>query len=172
VLATITALHDAGLNRVWVSGGWGTDALEASQLSDHHDLDLVVDLDRLDEAVAVVGVMGFGLVEPPPGAPRRALALRDASGHELQLHPARFADDGAALLLGVQANGGGMPVAADAFMTGWVSGEAVPCLSPSVHVALHAHRTWDPALRRRLVRLGSRFGISLERFDRARDHHR
>ena len=58
LLAVTTALHRAGIAH-WVAGGWGVDALVGRQTRPHRDLDLAVDADQLDQAVALLRPLGY-----------------------------------------------------------------------------------------------------------------
>ena len=51
VLDVLTILREAQVDRVWLDGGWGIDALLGAQHRDHDDLDLVVPVDDVDRIV-------------------------------------------------------------------------------------------------------------------------
>jgi lincosamide nucleotidyltransferase A/C/D/E len=113
----------------WLAGGWGVDALLGEQTRPHRDLDLVFDADaggeeRALEALQAIGfrVMGREPVETHWWSER--IALSDAHGHVVDLHPVSGAAFTAA-------------VGADSFVTGRVAGEQVKCLARSVQLRLH-----------------------------------
>ena len=63
VLEVLRAVEARGL-RVWLDGGWGVDALLGKQTRDHEDVDIVVELDKVDELARTLGSLGFELVYP------------------------------------------------------------------------------------------------------------
>ena len=58
VIKVVGRLERAGLN-FWLDGGWGVDALLGEQTRDHSDLDMVVELNRIDEIIALMATLGF-----------------------------------------------------------------------------------------------------------------
>jgi len=55
---TLDALSSAHVE-AWCMGGWGVDALLGEQSRDHRDLDLIVDLDDVDWALAALARLGY-----------------------------------------------------------------------------------------------------------------
>ena len=89
----IDRLEAAGID-VWVQGGWGVDALARRQTRPHDDLDLAVDVERLDDAVDALAPLGFRHDESAwPGLPARYV-LRDGKGRQIDFHPLRFDEHG------------------------------------------------------------------------------
>ena len=83
--------------RAWVAGGWAVDALLGRPTRRHHDLDLAVDAEQLDQILAVLAGLGY--------APREdwlpvRIELED-DGRRVDLRPLRFAQDGGAVQAGL-----------------------------------------------------------------------
>lgn len=62
VLDVLRALKAAG-SRAWLDGGWGVDALLGEQTRDHEDVDIFVELDRIDDVLDAVEPLGLRLAE-------------------------------------------------------------------------------------------------------------
>src|SRR5882757_505237 len=84
VLVVLDALEEAGLT-AWVDGGWGIDALVGETTRAHSDLDLVVLLPQVDAVQEILEEIGYDKVlrDWLPVA----IALADAQGREIDLHP-------------------------------------------------------------------------------------
>lgn len=142
VLVVVDRLADAGC-RVWLSGGWGVDALVGRQTRSHRDLDLAVNAEDETSAIRVLEAMGF-VIETDWRPVRVELA---ASGKRwVDLHPVRFGSDG----IGIQGElGGGQFVyPRDCFASGVIEGQRVPCLSVDQQIVFHTgyeHRAIDRA---------------------------
>ncbi len=77
--------------RAWVDGGWGVDALLGVHTRSHSDLDLVIARPQLDAARELLGALGFTVLRD--WLPN-AIALIDASGRQIDLHPVDPTPDG------------------------------------------------------------------------------
>lgn len=75
----------------WVDGGWGVDALLGDQSRPHSDLDLVVPRSQLDSAREVLDALEFTVLRD--WLPN-AIALIDAAGRQVDLHPVDPTPDG------------------------------------------------------------------------------
>jgi len=75
----------------WIDGGWGVDALLGVESRPHSDLDLVIARSDLESALALMRDEGLGVFRD--WLPN-AIALRDAAGRELDLHPVDLTSDG------------------------------------------------------------------------------
>ena len=84
--------------RAWLAGGWGVDALAGRQTRPHRDLDLLVEADRLDDALSALAGLGYGVetdwlpIRVEVAAPRRRWVdlhpvVFDAHGHGVQAGP-------------------------------------------------------------------------------------
>src|SRR3954462_9576165 len=81
----------AVLERAWVAGGWGVDALVGEQTREHRDLDLAIDADG--EADALATLAGLGYVIETDWRPAR-VELAAPGSRWVDLHPVRFGADG------------------------------------------------------------------------------
>jgi molybdopterin-guanine dinucleotide biosynthesis protein A len=156
VVLVLERLEAAGIP-AWLDGGWGVDALLGARTRAHDDLDLVLALDRLDAAVAALRPLGLA-----PAADERPtrLALADAAGRRVDLHPVTFDAAGG----GVQALPAGAafryPPEGFAGM-GRVGGVAVRCLTAAVQVLCHLGYPPDADDRRDMRLLHERLGVAL-----------
>lgn len=91
VLEILSLLENARAE-FWVDGGWGVDALLGQETRTHDDLDLVVRLGQLDLVRRALTAGGFTVVlrDWLPAT----LALADAAGRSVDLHPVTRSDDG------------------------------------------------------------------------------
>jgi lincosamide nucleotidyltransferase A/C/D/E len=130
VLEVLSTLQREGC-RAWVAGGWGVDALVGRQTRRHRDLDLAVD--AKDEVRALQALGGSGFVIETDWRPVR-VELVSSTGW-VDIHPVVFDRTGA----GRQADldGGTFEYPADAFTTGVLGGQPVPCLSRAQQITFH-----------------------------------
>lgn len=141
--------------RAWVAGGWAVDALLGRPTRRHHDLDLAVDAEQLDQILAVLAGLGY--------APREdwlpvRIELEDG-GRRVDLHPLRFAQDGSAVQAGL--DDAEFFYASDAFTTGRIAGRTVRCLTARQQLEFRMGYAWrdvdehDVALLRRWIGLSN-----------------
>ncbi len=131
VIAIHNALTEARLD-YWVGGGWGADALVGRQTRDHDDLDISIPAGSLAAVVDLLQARGFeAKVDWLPSR----LALRDAAGREIDVHPLTFEPDGSAWLPGLDGNRFVYP--AGSFTTGTIGGCGVPCISAALQASFH-----------------------------------
>jgi lincosamide nucleotidyltransferase A/C/D/E len=110
-----------------VMGGWGIDALVGEERRLHRDLDLILDCNDLDRALAQLRKLGFEEwfrnPEPVPfvdhGIEGDVIVMRDAAMRVVDLHPMRLDDSGPA------------PAA------GTIGGRPVACVSAKLQVKAH-----------------------------------
>lgn len=131
VLAVISILGSAGL-RCWVGGGWGVDALVGRQTRPHRDLDLALDADQLDRAVALLA--GLGYAAETDWLPVR-LELAAAGGRWVDLHPVVLDVHGNGRQAGPDGTSFDYP-AAD-LVSGALDGHQLPCLSAARQAVFH-----------------------------------
>ena len=125
----------AGPGTAYVGGGWGVDALVGRQTRAHGDLDLSFDHDDAEHAIQALDAAGYRLARDE--RPVR-LVLRDTAGHELDLHPVIFDDNGA----GIQAAFVGfLYYPPGSFTEGSIGGLAVPCFSAALQFRFHGGYT-------------------------------
>lgn len=138
VLDVMSVLSDAAVP-VWLDGGWGVDALVGAQHRDHIDLDLVVDILRLEDLVSALGEVGFTVTTDD--RPTR-LALADRSGRQVDLHPVRFDADGDGWQAAAGPDGSDARYPAADFTFGWVGAKRVECIS--ARLQMRHHSGYDP----------------------------
>ena len=154
VLHVLDLLASAGV-QVWLDGGWGVDALLGRITRPHNDLDLVLALDDLTRAVAVLVHDGFGIEEEEPGR----VVLGHADHGRIDLHPVTFDPLGNA----VQVQPAESPVVyhRDGFVSGWILGRVVACISADVQVFARLGHDRSEKHRQDVVALCSSFGLQL-----------
>ena len=157
VVAVIDALRRAEID-VWLDVGWGIDALLGEEHRPHDDLDLVVALDAISNAVDALASLGYRLVTDL--LPTRAV-LRDGDGRQIDFHPITFDATGTGWQRNAMPNGEDCEYQADGFTVGRVGEMTVGCLTAQMQLAHHlgyaprAHDYDD------MARLSARFGIDL-----------
>lgn len=153
MLSTLSGLDDLGIT-FWLDGGWGVDALLGEQTRPHGDLDLVVVRPELGLVLDHLRALGFDVVRD--WLPT-SIALRDALGREVDLHPVDPTSDGG----GDQRlpDGGtwryGPPV------VGTVAGRRVRCASAEEQLAMHQGYEPRAVDKDDVRRLADRFGLPL-----------
>jgi lincosamide nucleotidyltransferase A/C/D/E len=156
LVAILERLDAAGVD-AWLDGGWGVDALLGEQTRPHDDVDLVVSLADVPRLVDALEVDGFEVVH---GQLHSNFVLHDASGLQVDVHPARF--DEASNGIYRMENGEDWTYPARGFAgRGRVLDRAVRCLTPDVQVLCHAGYELDESDRHDLRSLRDRFGVEL-----------
>jgi lincosamide nucleotidyltransferase A/C/D/E len=109
------------------------DALLGEQTRDHEDLDLVVELGRVDSIQEALEDSGYEITEDE--RPTR-LALATPGGRQIDLHTVVFDGSGG----GIQTlqDGRAYRYPPEGFNSrGEVAGQALPCLTPEVQLECH-----------------------------------
>lgn len=126
VVIAVAALEASGVE-VALMGGWGADALIGEQLRNHHDLDLIVNQDHLDNALMALYAIGFveWFRESSPGSfgdleLETGVVVRDGAMRVVDLHTMSFDDSGLELAEGT------------------IGGHRVPCTSPGLQIRANA----------------------------------
>lgn len=133
VVAILDRLDTAGIEP-WLDGGWGVDALLGEQTRPHNDLDLVVRLEDVPRMREILAGDGFAVVT---GIPESNFVLRDARGREIDVHPARFDDEGNGIYR--MENGEDWIYPASGLVgRGTVAGRAVKGLTADFHMISHS----------------------------------
>lgn len=162
VLDLLSHLEAQGI-AVWLDGGWAIDALLGEQTRPHDDLDLV---SRLEDSTRIEEALGErGYVLSGGGAPH-SFELVDDGGHQVDVHPASFRADGAAVY--AMAEGGEWIFPAAGFGgSGLILARRVPCLTPEVVMVNHTTGyALDDEHQRDVRALAERYGIPVPRFRR------
>jgi lincosamide nucleotidyltransferase A/C/D/E len=131
VLEIVAWLSAAGLD-VWLTGGWGVDALIGEQTRDHKDLDVIVRDDDVSRMSDVLHGHGFRLSRGDEGG----FLLTDERDRVVDLHTVRFDDLGNGHFEGENRGPFDHPAAAFA-AAGNIAGHRVACLSAEAQMSNH-----------------------------------
>jgi lincosamide nucleotidyltransferase A/C/D/E len=151
VLAVLDLLDERGIY-YWVDGGWGVDCLLGEHTRAHDDLDLVVPRMQVDPVRSVLTSRGYSAVR---NWLPTAIAFRDSSGREVDLHP-----------VDSTADGGGDQVLEDgsiwhyaAPVQGSIEGRPIRCSSAEDQLLMHQGYEPRPVDHADMRRIIDRFGL-------------
>jgi len=167
VISIYQSLSANGI-QVWLTGGWGIDALLQEQTRPHKDLDLIILVDDIVRMRDLLGRDGYGLkelwsenswvVDAHGTETPTAFVLQDSEGREVDAHAMHLDDRGT-----------GVPAWADdeglVFKREDLAGEgmigrfAVRCLSPEMQMSCHTGYDLPDEQLRDLELLHERFGV-------------
>jgi lincosamide nucleotidyltransferase A/C/D/E len=153
--------------QVWLTGGWGIDALLEEQTRPHKDLDIIMLVDDVTRMRELLGWHGYSLKElwsenlwttDTHGAEvATAFVLHDPEGREIDAH---------AMRLDTQGNGfpawdaeGWVFHSRDLAGEGIIAGVVVACFSPEMQMTCHTGYTLPDVQLHDLERLHTRFGL-------------
>lgn len=159
-------LLDSGI-QVWLTGGWGIDALLGRQTRPHHDLDVIMLLDDVVRMHALLETDGWGLRElwsenrwdtDSHGVETAtAFVLHDAEGRELDVHAMRLDERGNGIP--TWEADGLMFTSQDLAGEGMIAGAAVKCLSVETQLLVHTGYELPEKQLRDLEQLHREFGV-------------
>lgn len=156
VVEAVGWLEDTGIT-VWIDGGWGIDALIGEQSRPHDDLDVVIDIEQIENSIAILSAHGFLMhLDQRP----TSFIMRDDHDRRVDVHPIRFdADRG-----GWQAQPDGSefrytPEGLSGF--GMISGRPVRCLGAEFQVVCHLSYEPDANDFHDMRLLRDRLGVTL-----------
>lgn len=154
--------------KVWLTGGWGIDALLAEDTRPHKDLDvfvLVEDVVRLNELLAQDGYEfkeiwseNLSTIDSRGNTINTAYVLRDLYGRELDVHAFRFDQQGNGIPAW-KANEGFILSPQDLSGQGSVNGVGVRCQSAENQMVCHTGYRLPDYQWGDLARLRARFGV-------------
>jgi len=128
------AFENAGVV-IWIDGGWGVDALLGRQSREHGDLDIAIeskDHDSLRSLLLAASYVDKG----GEGATPWNYVMRDAEGHEVDLHVVVLDEAGNGVLGPAELNA---VYPAHAFTgQGHIGGHSVRCIAPEEVVLFHS----------------------------------
>jgi lincosamide nucleotidyltransferase A/C/D/E len=153
--------------RVWLTGGWGIDALIGEQTRPHKDLDILVLVDDVVPMRGLLGREGYSLkelwsenawiVDSVSREIPTAFVLHDVEGREVDVH---------AMTLDEQGNGipawtseGLVLSRKDLGGQGLIAGVPVRCLSAEMQVRAHTGYDLPPYQVQDLALLRERLGV-------------
>src|SRR5439155_16292957 len=160
VSPVMKTLDEAGI-RAWLAGGWGIDALLGEETRRHLDLDIAFLEEGHSESRAVdaLHARGFQFVKREANPGRwlgERIVLSDDAGHLLELLPISLSEGSVVVQAGEETL---TFAASEAFTTGTVDGETVPCLSASLQATLHHGYESTENDRRDMALLCARFNL-------------
>jgi lincosamide nucleotidyltransferase A/C/D/E len=166
-VAILRRLRSHGI-QVWLTGGWGIDALLEEQTRPHKDIDFVLlleDVAPMQEALALDGyrledlwpenrtVAGASGAQLPT-----AFVLRDPAGRRIDAHAMVLDEQGNAIPAWSDEEGLVL-CAGDLAGTGTIDGFPVRCLTPAMQVACHSGYAMPEYQIRDMALLRERFGV-------------
>jgi lincosamide nucleotidyltransferase A/C/D/E len=155
VLRVLDALEAVGI-RAGISGGWGVDALLRRETRPHGDLDLGVDAEDVDLAIAALEPFGYALTIDK----RPARVVLQSGVGQVDLHPIVWDPSGAGAQTGLAGEAFAYPRGSlDA--DGEIEGRRVRCATPDLQLAFHSHYHPREHDRRDMAALADEFGLSL-----------
>ncbi len=153
---------------IWLTGGWGIDALLGEQTRPHKDLDVLMLLDDVVRLRELLGRDGYQLhelwsenqtvVDGHGNKTATAFVLQDADGRQFDAHALRLDE-----------NGNGIPAWADAedfkfsrqdlSGQGTIDGVPVPCISAESQVICHTGYDLPAVQKQDMVLLCEKFDL-------------
>jgi lincosamide nucleotidyltransferase A/C/D/E len=168
VIAVCETLARRGI-LVWLTGGWGMDALLGEQTRPHKDLDLIVELDDVVRLQDLLSEGGYHLKElwsenawafdSLGTETATAFVLTDAENREIDLHAVRFNDQGIGVPAWADREGFGFRKE-DLAGEGAIARRPVRCLSPAIQVKCHTGYELPAAQVRDMELLREKFGVT------------
>jgi len=167
VITIYQSLLAAGIE-IWLSGGWGIDALLGEQTRPHKDLDVIILLDDIVRMRELLGRDGYSLkelwsenrwvVDAQGTETATAFVLQDAEGREIDAHAMRLDERGNGIP--AWADGEGLVFTRpDLAGEGLIAGFVVRCLSAEMQTLLHTGYELPDEQLRDLALLHERFGV-------------
>lgn len=152
---------------VWLSGGWGIDALLREQTRPHKDLDIIMLADDVVRMRDLLGRAGYALhelwsenswiVDSFGNEIPTAFVLQDSEGRMVDAHAMHLDDQGTGLP--AWAGEGLVFQRDDLAGEGEIAGLAVRCLSPEMQMLAHTGYDLPHQQARDLELLRARFGV-------------
>jgi lincosamide nucleotidyltransferase A/C/D/E len=154
--------------QVWLTGGWGIDALLGEQTRSHKDLDVIMLLDDVVRMRELLGRDGYGLkelwsenlwvIDGHGIETAAAFVLQDSEGREIDAHAMRLDDRGNGVPAWEEAEGF-IFKRQDLAGKGMIAGFAVQCLTPEMQVFCHRGYELPDKQVRDLEQLHEKFGV-------------
>ena len=145
VLFIYRRLSNNGI-QIWLTGGWGIDALLGEQTRPHKDLDAILLLDDMARMCEIMGRDGYGLkelwsenrwvIDGHGIKTATAFVLRDTEEHEFDAHAIRLDDQGNGVPAWRQAEGF-IFKRQDLAGEGMIAGVPVKCITPEMQISCH-----------------------------------
>jgi len=156
--------------QVWLTGGWGIDALLGEQTRPHKDLDVIMLLDDVVRLREILGCEGYGLkevwsenrwaIDARQVRTATAFVLQDSVGRELDVHAMRFNQQGEGVPAWEKVEGF-IFTPQDLSGMGMVDGFAVQCMSAENQMLCHTGYQLPEYQVRDLELLQAKFDVAL-----------
>jgi lincosamide nucleotidyltransferase A/C/D/E len=160
-------LADHGI-QIWLTGGWGIDALLGKETRPHKDLDAVLLLDDMVRMREVLSTVGYELkdlwsenrwtIDGQGTRTATAFVLQDGEGHEFDAHAISLDDQGNGVPEWEEAEDFIFPKAGLAG-EGLIAGFPVRCITPEMQVDCHTGYELPEKQVRDLELLQEKFGV-------------
>jgi len=160
-------LLDNGV-QVWLTGGWGIDALLGEETRPHKDLDVIMSLDDVVRMCEIMASQGYRLKDLWPenrwttdvknNVTATAFVLADSDGHEFDVH-AMCLDDRGNGIPAWQEVEGFIFEKKDLSGEGKIAGFPVRCISPEKQMQCHTGYELPDKQSSDLELLNKKFGI-------------
>ena len=132
VIAVLDVLADTRV-ACWLDGGWGVDALVGRQTRRHADLDLVIAVADVANAIGALQKVGFALDEDLRPV---SFTICTQDGRKVDFHPVSWDHAGSGIQ--AQPNNASWTYPAEGFRgIGQVAGRPVRCLTADVQILCH-----------------------------------
>jgi lincosamide nucleotidyltransferase A/C/D/E len=165
----ISILQNLSANdiQVWLTGGWGIDALLREETRHHKDLDFIMLVDDVVRMRDRLTLDGYGLkelwseniwvVDSNGAEVPTAFVLQDSEGREVDVHAMHLDDHSNGIP--AWSHDGLIFKKEDLAVEGFVSGFSVPCISSEMQVLSHKGYDLPKEQLRDLELLLERFGV-------------
>ena len=154
--------------QVWLSGGWGIDALLGEQTRAHKDLDVIMLMDDVVRLREILGYDGYVLkelwsenrwtIDAQGVETATAFVLDDGEGRQVDAHALRIDNQGNGIPAWVEEHGF-IFTKQDLAGEGMIGGLAVRCLSAESQVICHTGYELPEKQVGDLERLHEKFGV-------------
>jgi lincosamide nucleotidyltransferase A/C/D/E len=154
--------------QIWLTGGWGIDALLGEQTRPHKDLDVIMLLDDVLRMCELLDDKGFSMKElwsenrwamdAHEKVISTAFVLQDSDGREFDMHAMHLDDQGNGIPAW-EATEGFFFKQQDLAGVGMIDGVAVQCITPEKQMLCHIGYELPEIQLRDLELLNERFGV-------------
>jgi lincosamide nucleotidyltransferase A/C/D/E len=154
--------------QVWLTGGWGIDALLEEQTRPHKDLDVIMLLDDVVQTCELLEGEGYALKElwsenlwvrdVHENKVATAFVLHDSEGREFDAHAMRLDDQGNGVPAW-EADGGFVFKKQDLAGVGLIAGIPVQCITPESQMLCHTGYEIPDKQLHNLELLQKKFGV-------------
>jgi lincosamide nucleotidyltransferase A/C/D/E len=155
---------------IWLTGGWGIDALLGEKTRTHKDLDVLILLDDVYKLCQLLAERGYRLkmtweenrwaMDADDIKVPTAFVLHDSAGRELDCHAIQLDEKGSGIP--TWENTEGIVLNQQDLRTiGWIEGTAVHCISPETQFQAHQGYQLPENQKKDLTLLQEKFSINL-----------